>query len=312
MEDKGALAGEPAAINERSAPTVSVTAADVAPIEGGEVGQASTIEDNPRAAAPNPRYDSGWLAAAAAALMRGNSTVAQAMIEMALEEDPYDPAAWALRMRLLMRQAGKGTALQIEAEEFAADAEAYRAIEAAGEAPRTDYDVDDRLYNYWHTNGGVPVFGCPITPFFAEIDSAGHIVEVQYFERARLEYQPERAGTPFEVVPGKLGTEVRARGVVELQAPEGLEDERVIFTTRGTGMPTPLKFFQFWESNGGPDIFGYPITPLLADSTYAGRPLAVQYFEKARLEYHPEFSGTVYEVQVSKLGAEVFAMRYGA
>jgi len=31
---------------------------------------------------------------------------------------------------------------------------------------------------------------------------------VQYFERARLEYHPENAGTPYVVLLGLMGTEV--------------------------------------------------------------------------------------------------------
>jgi putative inorganic carbon (hco3(-)) transporter len=257
----------------------------------------------------NPQFDSGWLAAAAAALMGGNTKVARAMLDMALQEYPYDAAAWALHMRL--RQAEQGTLLRVGVDDYKADVEAYLAAEAKGGAAYPGHEVDERFYNYWHLNGGLPVFGYAISPRFAEIDSAGSLVEVQYFERARLEYRPGRAGTPLEIVPGNVGMEVPVRGAMEIQLPGGLEGERVIFTTKGTGMPTPRKFFAFWESNGGPDLFGYPITPLLMDTGNEGKSLAVQYFEKARLEYHPEFAGTVYEVQVSKLGVEVFDKKYG-
>jgi hypothetical protein len=33
---------------------------------------------------------------------------------------------------------------------------------------------------------------------------------VQYFERGRLEYHPENAGSPYEVLLGQLGTEMLA------------------------------------------------------------------------------------------------------
>jgi putative inorganic carbon (HCO3(-)) transporter len=255
-----------------------------------------------------PQFDSGWLAAAAASLMGGNARVARAMVDMALKEDPYDSAAWALHTRL--RQAEHGISSRVSFDDFKADAEARLSTEAQEGTAYKGHEVDGKFYDYWHLKGGLPVFGCPISPRFAEIDSAGGLAEVQYFERARLEYHPERAGTALEIVPGKLGMEVPVRGAATIQLPDGLEGERVIFTIKGTGMPTPRKFFAFWESNGGPNIFGYPITPLLIETRNGGKPLAVQYFEKARLEYHHELVGTVYEVQVSKLGVEVFENKY--
>ncbi len=257
------------------------------------------------------RFDSDWLAAAAAALMRGNTNVARAMVDMALQQDCYDVAAWALSMRL--QQVEQGIVKRVGVEDYIADRKAGMAMEMGGRngAASPGYEVDEKFHRYWRVNGGLPVFGYPISQRFAEFDSAGTLVEVQYFERARLEYNPKRAGTPLEVVPGKLGMEVTVRGTVEMQLPAGLEGERVIFTTKGTGMPTPHKFFAFWESNGGPNLFGYPITPLLIDTRTGGKALAVQYFEKACFEYHPEHAGTVYEVQISKLGVELFDNRYG-
>jgi hypothetical protein len=85
----------------------------------------------------------------------------------------------------------------------------------------------------------------------------------------------------------------------------------MILTPSGVGILTPRKFFAFWRTHGGPAIFGYPSTPLLIDHDDADRPLAVQYFECVRLEYHPWLEGTVYEVQISRLGIEVFQSKYG-
>jgi hypothetical protein len=188
---------------------------------------------------------------------------------------------------------------------------ARSAFKWAGEGEVTLHEVSAKLYDYWHTYGGLLVFGYPISPRFAEVSSKGRIIEVQYFERARLEYHPEHTATSYEIVPGKLGLEVPVHATVAVQMHHGLEDEQVILTDKGTGMPTPRKFFTFWEENGGPDIFGYPITPLLIDSDSEGHRLAVQYFECGRLEYHPQLAGTVYEVQISRLGTEVFRSKYG-
>src|SRR5215210_2650125 len=48
-----------------------------------------------------------------------------------------------------------------------------------------------------------------------------------------------------------------------------------------TGHTLAYSFRQFWLQGGGLDIFGYPITEVFIEN---GRP--VQYFERARLEWH--------------------------
>jgi hypothetical protein len=50
---------------------------------------------------------------------------------------------------------------------------------------------------------------------------------------------------------------------------------------------------------------------VLLDVTPGDSPVYVQYFERARLEYHPQSAGTGYEVQLTPLGLELFRSRYG-
>src|SRR5439155_9072470 len=56
-------------------------------------------------------------------------------------------------------------------------------------------------------------FGFPLSQPFQEVTKetdpkvAGKSFLVQYFERQRFEYHPENAGTPFEVLLGRLGAE---------------------------------------------------------------------------------------------------------
>jgi len=259
----------------------------------------------------NAVADSGdlLLTAAEDALSRDDAKVARAMVELALERNPYNEAAWGVRMRV--RQAEQGVASTYDQRNNVVGEAAHSALRAAGDSDVLRHEVSEKLYDYWHTHGGVLVFGYPISPRFAEVGSDGVIIEVQYFERARLEHHPQRAGMPHEIIPGNLGLEVRIRAEAALQKHHGLEDVHVVISAGGTRITTPSKFFAFWEENGGPDIFGYPITPLLTDTDTMGHRLAVQYFERARLEYHPQLAGTVYEVQISRLGMEVFRTRYG-
>src|SRR5205823_3296996 len=65
-------------------------------------------------------------------------------------------------------------------------------------------------------------------------------------------------------------------------------------------------FLSFWQNNGGLAIFGYPISEEFQDvSPTDGKTYTVQYFERNRFEYHPEFAGTRNEVLMGLLGVEV-------
>jgi hypothetical protein len=71
-----------------------------------------------------------------------------------------------------------------------------------------------------------------------------------------------------------------------------------------TGHTVSGEFLTFWRTNGGLAIFGYPLTEVIEQGG-----LQVQYFERARFEYHPEFAGTPYVVELELLGNEMAAGR---
>ena len=239
-----------------------------------------------------------WLAAGEAALRRGDLQVATAMVELALECDPYSAMAWDIDLRIRMHAY------------VSFSLEGYVSWDAS---ERPAHTINGKMYDFWHGNGGVPVFGYPISPRFYEVTHSGEMVEVQYFERARLEYHPTLAGTPNEVQTGYLGREAQAHigDLPTSNLPPDLDGEQVIINTGGRGIPVPRRFFDFWEANGGPGILGTPFTRVLEDTNEEGRVVWVQYFEKARLEYDPVLASTVYGVQVSRLGTLVFASKYG-
>ncbi len=65
-------------------------------------------------------------------------------------------------------------------------------------------------------------------------------------------------------------------------------------------------FLKFWQANGGLAIFGYPISEQFPEvSETDGKTYTVQYFERNRFEYHPEFAGTPNEVLMGLLGVQV-------
>jgi hypothetical protein len=64
------------------------------------------------------------------------------------------------------------------------------------------------ISQWWIRLGGLPQFGYPISQPFREISREdGKEYLVQYFERQRFEYHPEKKGTEYEVLLGRLGAE---------------------------------------------------------------------------------------------------------
>jgi len=63
------------------------------------------------------------------------------------------------------------------------------------------------------------------------------------------------------------------------------------------------RFLTYWLEHGGLERFGYPRTELFVEfDPLVGQSYAVQYFERARFEYHPELAGTEYEVLLGHIG----------
>jgi hypothetical protein len=73
---------------------------------------------------------------------------------------------------------------------------------------------------FWDENGGLPVFGYPISEEFEERNAAdGLTYIVQYFERNRLEYHPEHLGTPHVIQLGLLGRQLYRGGGTPVPMP---------------------------------------------------------------------------------------------
>src|SRR5687767_1654760 len=63
--------------------------------------------------------------------------------------------------------------------------------------------IEGRFLEYWQQNGGLPVFGYPITPASMQQTAEGTFL-TQYFERNRFEWHPENQ-RPYDVLLGRLG-----------------------------------------------------------------------------------------------------------
>jgi hypothetical protein len=61
----------------------------------------------------------------------------------------------------------------------------------------------------------------------------------------------------------------------------------------------------FWSQRGDVRQFGLPLSqPFLETNADDGKSYLVQYFERQRFEYHPEYKGTRFEVLLGRLGTE--------
>ncbi|MDQ6739846.1 MAG: M23 family metallopeptidase [Actinomycetota bacterium] len=161
---------------------------------------------------------------------------------------------------------------------------------AVATSPATAPALGGGFAAFWQQHDGALLFGTPIT---------GEIVRpsltVQYFERARLEWHPDWP-TGRQITIGRLGAELLGTRVLPLLAPFRSNPGHRYFAA--TGHSIEGEILRFWDAEGGLPIFGYPLSE---EQTEDGR--TVQYFERARLEWHPELTGTGYGVLPTPLGA---------
>ena len=163
--------------------------------------------------------------------------------------------------------------------------------------PETQHFISAGFKAFWQANGGERIFGYPLTEEFSITDpNTGEQVVVQYFERARFEY---RASAPEgqRITLGRLGVELTSDRAFQPVPPFESTAERRYFPE--TGHSLAFGFKEFWESHGGVEIFGYPISE---EFTENGR--TVQYFERARFEYNPNAQDDDSQVLLGLLGRE--------
>jgi Tol biopolymer transport system component len=157
--------------------------------------------------------------------------------------------------------------------------------------PETGQTVRDAFLDFFDANGGVELFGYPRTGEFTE---GGRYV--QYFQRARFEYWPENPPGQ-QVQLGNLGLDLgRARPPSVQSSDPGRRWFQETQHSIGGG------FRDFWEGRGGAAIFGLPISDELTENGFS-----VQYFQKARFEWHGENPAPL-RVQLGLLGDEMLAL----
>ena len=156
----------------------------------------------------------------------------------------------------------------------------------------TGYTVSGSFLSFYESNGGLPIFGFPISNQVVENGRP-----VQYFERQRFEYHSEAAGTVNEVQLSRLGVEQAPPAALTVAAATTDPSVAQGFFFNETKHLLGNPFLSYWKANGGLRIFGFPISEAVNEN---GR--VVQYFERARMEYHPENAANGNIVELGLLG----------
>jgi hypothetical protein len=167
--------------------------------------------------------------------------------------------------------------------------------------PETGQCISGPIRAYWEQGGGLAVFGYPTTPQQQEIVE-GRTLQVQWFERDRLEIQLDGS-----ITAGRLGARLlEIQGRPWVFGNEGPRPGRALCTLYGeTGYNLCPPFSNYWRENGGLERFGFPITSPFLEQI-EGQTYMVQYFERRRMEIHPELPGS--PILLGLLGNEVRAL----
>ena len=189
-----------------------------------------------------------------------------------------------------------------------------------------EHSLCGRFKQYWDQHGGLPVFGFPITAAQPELreDGRGHLT--QWFERGRFEFHGANQA-PYDVQLGRLGAErfSASHGGMDFWSTPRDEGPRpgcqwfaetrinVCDSVASVGAPG---FLAYWREHGlefdgrrgtsYPEslaLFGLPLTQVRRERLSDGREYWVQWFERARFEWHPELP-LRYRVLLGLLGNE--------
>ncbi len=165
----------------------------------------------------------------------------------------------------------------------------------------TGHYVCGQFLDFFNTRGGLEIFGYPLTEAFNDPTHGG--LRVQYFQKSRMEWHPYNSD-PYKVQLGLLVDELGydyppARSH---QIPSSNSALHHYFPE--TKHVVSYAFLDYFNRKGGLDIFGYPRSEFMYESGHL-----VQYFQRARMEWHPErASGS--QMSLANLG-EIYIEQVG-
>jgi hypothetical protein len=151
--------------------------------------------------------------------------------------------------------------------------------------PETGHTLGGNFRDFFETHGSLDAFGFPRTEPVME---GGFLV--QYFQRARMEWHPDVSQVELTLLGSML---TQGRTFATVPATASTQDLQYF---PQTGHTVHHAFLQYFNARGGLDLFGYPISEETVEDGFR-----VQYFQRARLEWHPELP-PAYSVSLTLLG----------
>lgn len=165
----------------------------------------------------------------------------------------------------------------------------------------TQHSLSGSFKIFWNNNGSWPIFGLPISEEFAENGRT-----VQYFERAVFEYHTELAGTRYEVQLALLGNQLTTKRGQETAfktlVPFFDSGDRLYFYDTNHSLSNDNGFLRYWQTNHGKLVFGLPISETFQEKAANGQTYIVQYFERAKMEWHPGSGVIPAHIELGLLG----------
>jgi hypothetical protein len=158
--------------------------------------------------------------------------------------------------------------------------------------------LGDFLVAYESVANPALLYGLPITDQFVSAAAGGRAV--QYFEHMRLELRPENPAE-LRVVKSPLGKVLYDQEPPgpEVRLPQGDTGCQLF---KEAGFQVCYAFLDFFDKYGGIDQFGYPVSNLEVHDTFL-----VQYFQFARMEWHPELPAGQ-QVVLTDIGKRYFTL----
>ncbi|MEI8307987.1 MAG: hypothetical protein WCF99_13080 [Chloroflexales bacterium] len=176
----------------------------------------------------------------------------------------------------------------------------------------TGHSAVNWFLEFWkNTPNALFVLGYPISQPIVEesFTNPGQYYRVQYFERAVLEEHPENFGqqdNKYYVLGRLMGSRLaQGRSESGFQKVGDPGDGTYDASTGHTLRNGPAPFRDYWQNNGALSVFGLPLSEQFQEVNAAdGQTYWVQYFERQRMEWHPNESNPQYRILLGLLGNE--------
>jgi len=192
---------------------------------------------------------------------------------------------------------------------------------------QTGQCINGRFRSFWEQNGGLSIFGYPISRADLEVNpDTAQTYLTQWFERNRFELHGENPA-PYDVLLGRLGADALARQGRDWRA-EGREPgpkqgclwfeltgHNVCDFDAAGASAADRGFLSYWRAEGLADpqlnayqrslaLHGLPLTAPRMETNSSGDTVLTQWFERARFEWHPN-NPAGFRVLLGLLGNEL-------